>query len=167
MKILTLLIIAIFTGMGRTVKAAPPVQDDLEEVYCVDDSEYIAETSCRPHEEASDDDVGIYEAEEENGENEAYTSSNDEGYTYYGNMILTAYEWTDNTCADGRWPELCYTAACNDPNLWYKWVYIEGVGTYFIHDTGAMSSNVIDIYLGDYDSCINFGSFSADVYIIE
>lgn len=87
--------------------------------------------------------------------------------TYYSDMELTAYIWTGNPCADGVYPSEGYTAACNDPNLWHKWVYIEGVGTYYIHDTGGMSSNVIDIYVGDYDSAVQFGRQSSAVYILE
>lgn len=90
-----------------------------------------------------------------------------DGMTYYSTMELTAYMWTGNPCADGVYPAEGYTAACNDPNLWHKWVYIEGIGTYYIHDTGGMASNVIDVYLGTYDACVNFGRQSANVYILE
>ncbi len=90
-----------------------------------------------------------------------------DGMAYYSTMELTAYMWTGNPCADGVYPAEGYTAACNDPNLWHKWVYIEGVGTYYIHDTGGMASNVIDIYMGTYDACVNFGRQSANVYILE
>lgn len=89
------------------------------------------------------------------------------GMTYYGVMELTAYEETDNPCADGQYPQVGFTAACNDPGLWYKWVYIDGVGEYYIHDTGGMASNVIDIYMGDVSACYEFGRRSADVYIID
>lgn len=90
-----------------------------------------------------------------------------EGMTYYSNMELTAYVWTGNPCADGVYPAEGYTAACNDPNLWHKWVYIDGVGLRYIHDTGGMSSNVIDIYMGTYDACVSFGRQTANVYILE
>ena len=93
--------------------------------------------------------------------------SSPEGMTYYSNMELTAYVWTGNPCADGVYPAEGYTAACNDPALWHHWVYIEGVGTYYIHDTGGMASNVIDIYFGTYDACVSFGRRSANVYILE
>ena len=90
-----------------------------------------------------------------------------EGMTYYSTMELTAYVWTGNPCADGVYPAEGFTAACNDPALWHKWVYIEGVGTYYIHDTGGMASNVIDIYMGSYDACVSFGRQTANVYILE
>ena len=86
---------------------------------------------------------------------------------YYGYFELTAYTWTGNPCADGVYPSSGYTAACNDPGLWHKWVYIEGYGTYYIHDTGGMASNVIDIYMDSYDSCIQFGRRTANVYIVN
>lgn len=93
--------------------------------------------------------------------------SSPEGMTYYSNMELTAYVWTGNPCADGVYPAEGYTAACNDPNLWHKWVYIDGVGLRYIHDTGGMASNVIDIYVKDIDVATQFGRQAADVYIIE
>lgn len=86
---------------------------------------------------------------------------------YVGVYELTAYEETGNNCADGVYPQVGYTAACNDSSLWHKWVYIEGVGERYIHDTGGMARNVIDIYLGDYSTCIQFGRRSAKVYLIE
>lgn len=93
--------------------------------------------------------------------------SSPEGMTYYSNMELTAYVWTGNPCADGVYPAEGFTAACNDPNLWHKWVYIDGVGLRYIHDTGGMASNVIDIYLESYDACVSFGRQTANVYILE
>jgi 3D (Asp-Asp-Asp) domain-containing protein len=93
--------------------------------------------------------------------------SSPEGMTYYSTMELTAYMWTGNPCADGVYPAEGYTAACNDPALWHKWVYIEGVGTYYIHDTGGMASNVIDIYVKDIDVATQFGRQTANVYILE
>lgn len=93
--------------------------------------------------------------------------SSPEGMTYYANMELTAYVWTGNPCADGVYPAEGFTAACNDPNLWHRWVYIDGVGLRYIHDTGWMASNVIDIYMGTYDACVSFGRQTANVYILE
>ena len=88
--------------------------------------------------------------------------------TYLGCYELTAYMWTGNPCADGVYPECGYTVACNDPSLWHRWIYIEGYGNYYVHDVGGMPSyNIIDVYLGDYDSCVQFGRRSANVYLIE
>lgn len=86
---------------------------------------------------------------------------------YMGNYELTAYIETGNPCADGEYPQVGYTAACNDPDLWHKWVHIEGYGDYYIHDTGGMASNVIDIFVGSYDEAIQFGRRQGEVYIID
>ena len=101
---------------------------------------------------------------------EPEASESSESGTYLGWYKLTAYPWTNNPCADGAFPQLNYTAACNDPALWHKWVYIEGYGNYYIHDTGnkkIMGYDTIDIYMGDYDTCIQFGRQGANVYLIE
>jgi 3D (Asp-Asp-Asp) domain-containing protein len=87
--------------------------------------------------------------------------------TYVGYYELTAYCATGNPCADGVYPSVGYTAACNDSRLWHHWVYIEGYGTYYIHDTGGMASNVIDIFMGSYDECIAFGRQGAYVYYAD
>lgn len=89
------------------------------------------------------------------------------GISYVGTYELTAYIATGNPTADGSMPSTGYTAACNDPALWHKWIHIEGYGDYYVHDTGGMSSNVIDIFVGSYDEAIQFGRRSAEVYIIE
>ena len=86
---------------------------------------------------------------------------------YYGCFELTAYIETGNPCADGVYPQVGYTAACNDKNLWHKWVHIEGYGDYYIHDTGGMANNVIDIFMASYDEAIQFGRRKGEVYIIE
>lgn len=96
----------------------------------------------------------------------ADTSSSDTGDCYlYGTFELTAYCATGNACADGAYPSVGYTVACNDPALWHKWIYIEGYGTYYVHDTGGMASNVVDIFMGSYDECIQFGRRTAAVYV--
>ena len=90
------------------------------------------------------------------------------GGTYLGCYELTAYMWTGDPCADGVYPSCGYTVACNDPALWHRWIYIEGYGNYYVHDVGGMPSyNIIDVYLGDYDSCVQFGRRSANVYLLE
>ena len=112
----------------------------------------------------------IYEAtntdasSEEVVEDDVVSETNEE-YTYYANYQLTAYCATGNACADGVYPSVGYTVASNDPNLWHKWIYIDGWGTYYVHDKGAMPSNVIDIFMGSYDECIQFGRRSADIYV--
>ena len=87
--------------------------------------------------------------------------------TCMGCYELTAYIATGSPCADGAYPQVGYTVACNDKRLWHKWVEIEGYGTYYVHDTGGMASNVIDIFVGSYDEAIQFGRRSANIYITE
>lgn len=88
------------------------------------------------------------------------------GCSWYGTMDITAY-CSGSICADGSAPSVGYTAACNDPYLWHKWVYIEGVGDRYICDTGGMSGNVIDIFVGSYDEAVGFGRQSKGVYVYE
>ena len=95
------------------------------------------------------------------------TSQTTQNGEYAGCYELTAYIATGNPCADGDYPEVEHTAACNDPALWHRWIHIEGYGDYYVHDTGGMASNVIDIFMGSYDEAINFGRREAEVYIIE
>jgi len=85
---------------------------------------------------------------------------------YAGIFELTAYSETGNTCANGNYPTVGHTAASNYFPLGTK-IYIEGMGEYTIEDRGGMASNVIDIYMGDYDTCIEFGRKQAGIYIIN
>ena len=87
--------------------------------------------------------------------------------TYYGEFEFTAYTWTGNACSDGAYPTANYTAASNDPNLWHKWIYVDGIGDLYIHDTGGMAMNVIDVYVDTYDEAVAFGRKSASVYVYE
>ena len=86
---------------------------------------------------------------------------------YVGEYDLTAYESTGRACADGEYPQINYTVASNNDYLWHKWIYIAGYGLYYVHDTGGMSKNTLDIYMGDYNEAINFGRQRGDVYIVE
>ena len=98
---------------------------------------------------------------------EAIATPSEPVLEYAGNYELTAYIATGNPCADGVYPTTGFTAASNDPKLWHKYIEIEGYGTYYVHDTGGMSANVIDIFVGSYSEAIQFGRRSADVYIKE
>lgn len=119
--------------------------------------------------------VDDYIPEEEYIEPEPVEENNEEpsepnDWVYYGRMNTTAYEWTGDRCADERYPEVGYTAACNDPALWNHWIYIEGVGERYIHDTGSvavMGYDTVDIYMGDVDTCFQYGTRTADIYIID
>ena len=105
--------------------------------------------------------VKVEEAEAEKEEQVSNSGS------YYGCLELTAYTWTGNPCADGVYPSSGYTVACNNSDLWHHWIYIEGYGNYYVHDTGGMGYGVIDIYMDSYDSCIQFGRRSANIYVID
>lgn len=89
-----------------------------------------------------------------------------EGRSYLGDYQLTAYEWTGNPCANGNYPTEGYTIASNTLPIGTR-VYIEGIGERVVEDTGGMAGNVIDIYMGDPSSCIQFGRQSGAVYVIE
>ena len=87
-------------------------------------------------------------------------------YTYLGSYQLTAYAWTGSRCANGNYPTLNYTIASNSIPMGSR-VYIEGYGEYVVEDRGGMASNVIDVYMGDYSTCMQFGRRTADVYLIN
>lgn len=89
-----------------------------------------------------------------------------EGASYLGNYELTAYEWTGNPCANGNYPTEGLTIASNTLPLGTR-VYIEGIGERTVEDTGGMPGNVIDIYMGDPGTCVQFGRQNAEVYILE
>ena len=101
----------------------------------------------------------------ESDEVESYEPDN-LGRTYLGTYQLTAYEWTGSPCANGNYPTTNYTVAFNSLPLGTK-IYIEGYGDYVVEDRGGMGNNVIDVYMGDYSACIQFGRRSANVYIYE
>ena len=87
---------------------------------------------------------------------------------YLGTFEMTAYEWTGNPCANGNYPEVGYTVACNSLPLGTK-VYIEGVGYRVVEDRGAdwHSYNWMDLYLGDVASCYEWGIRSVEVYVVR
>lgn len=86
--------------------------------------------------------------------------------TLVGYYELTAYEETEYPCANGNYPTVGYTVACNSLPLGTR-IYIEGYGEYVVEDTGGMGGGVVDIYLGDPGACIQFGRQGANVYIIN
>lgn len=88
------------------------------------------------------------------------------GDGYLGSYELTAYTWTGNPCASGVYPEDGITVASNTIPLGTK-IYIEGIGERTVQDTGGMSGGVIDVYMDNYNDCIQFGRQSAEVYILE
>lgn len=108
------------------------------------------------------------EAEEVIEPEEIAEESPEEELEYLGTFEMTAYEWTGNPCANGNYPEVGYTVACNSLPLGTT-VYIEGVGYRVVEDRGVEwhSSNWMDLYLGDVDSCYQWGIRSVEVYIVR
>lgn len=83
-----------------------------------------------------------------------------------GGFLLTAYEWTGKTCANGNYPTVGYTCASNYYPLGTR-LWIEGIGERVVEDTGGMGMNVVDIYMGDEETCIQFGVQEAQITVIE
>ena len=123
-----------------------------------------ATSSKVPIQEPGEEDFSVYYADDEPPADNSNSTSN---MTLVGTYELTAYAWTGSPCADGVMPQIGYTVASNDPSLWHKWIYIEGVGDRYVHDTGGMAVSCIDIYLGDYNSCIQFGRQNALVWLYD
>lgn len=88
------------------------------------------------------------------------------GWTDVGGFLLTAYEWTGKTCANGNYPTVGYTCASNYYPLGTR-LWIEGIGERVVEDTGGMGMNVVDIYMGDEETCIQFGVQEAQITVIE
>ena len=108
------------------------------------------------------------EAEEVIEPEEIAEESPEEELEYLGTFEMTAYEWTGSPCANGNYPEVGYTVACNSLPLGTT-VYIEGVGYRVVEDRGAEWHGDwwMDLYLGDVDSCYEWGVRSVDVYIVR
>lgn len=96
----------------------------------------------------------------------AKNSQNAEKGSFIGSYQLTAYIATGNRCASGVYPTVNHTVACNSIPLGTK-IYIEGYGEFVVEDTGGMAGNVIDIFVADYGSAIQFGRRTANVYVIS
>ena len=88
--------------------------------------------------------------------------------TYLGTYEITAYEETGNCCANGNYPTVGYTIACNSLDFGTK-VYIDGVGERVVEDRGGPShgNNWIDLYLGDVVACYEWGIQYRDVWLVE
>ena len=96
-----------------------------------------------------------------------YISKNNplEDYECLGLWTLTAYYETGNATASGVYPSVGTTLAHNTLPFGTE-LYIEGYGTWIVQDRGptSMGSEWADLYLGDYDECIQFGVREARVY---
>ena len=99
-------------------------------------------------------------------EMKARWSAPSSGWSDAGGFLLTAYEWTGKTCANGNYPTVGYTCASNYYPLGTR-LWIEGIGERVVEDTGGMGMNVVDIYMGDEETCIQFGVQEAQITVIE
>lgn len=91
--------------------------------------------------------------------------SEPEGMTYLGVYYVTGYTATGNATSSGVMPSVGWTAACNGLPMGTI-VYIEGIGTRQIQDTGGMSNSVIDVFVGSTSEAYAItGSY--EVYIVE
>ena len=97
-------------------------------------------------------------------EPEVVEVSEPEGMTYIGTYYCTGYVATGNPCANGNYPTVGYTIASNSLPMGTT-VYIEGLGTRVVEDTGAMPASVIDIFVGSVDEAYAItGSYEVYVY---
>lgn len=87
---------------------------------------------------------------------------------YLGNWRITAYAETGFACANGNYPTVGYSVACNSLPFGTK-IYIEGVGIRTVEDRGPewLGSQWCDLYLGDEATCIAWGNQYRDVYLVE
>ena len=85
---------------------------------------------------------------------------------YMGEWHITAYAETGYVCANGNYPTEGYTIACNSLPFGTE-VYIEGVGFRTVEDRGPewLGSSWCDLYLGDHDSCVQWGSQYRKVWV--
>ena len=108
------------------------------------------------------------EIEEVDENTDSVDESANESLEYIGSFDMTAYEWTGSPCANGNYPTVGYTVACNSLPLGTQ-VYIEGVGYRVVEDRGAEwhSDYWMDLYLGDVDACYEWGVRTVEVYIVR
>ena len=104
----------------------------------------------------------------ENGYVSAEFVGEDLGMEYLGEWRITAYAYTGSPCANGNYPTTGYTIACNSLPFGTE-VYIEGVGIRTVEDRGPewLGSEWCDLYLGDYNSCVNWGSQYRGVWRVK
>lgn len=87
---------------------------------------------------------------------------------FLGTFEITAY-CQGNITSTGTKPTAGRTIAV-DPNVipYGSVIEIEGYGTYVAEDCGgAVKGNIIDMYIPNYDKCIQFGRKKLNVYIIK
>lgn len=88
-------------------------------------------------------------------------------YQVLGNWRITAYYETGLNTASGVYPEPHVTAAHNTLPFGTE-LYVAGYGFWTVQDRGpgSMGTEWMDIYLGDYSTCVQFGEKHAEVYLV-
>ena len=88
--------------------------------------------------------------------------------TAMGEWRITAYAYTGSPCANGEMPEAGRTVACNSLPFGTE-VYIDGVGFRTVTDRGpaSMGDSWIDLYLGDYSACVQWGDQRREVWVMK
>ena len=91
-----------------------------------------------------------------------------EGMELLGTWRVTAYAETGYPCANGQYPSVGYTVACNSLPFGAR-IYVEGIGERVVEDRGPswLGSEWCDLYLGDYWSCVQGGSRNLKVWRME
>lgn len=99
-----------------------------------------------------------------------YTQKTDpmQDMEYLGEWRVTAYAETGYPCANGNYPIVGYTIACNSLPFGTE-VYIEDVGFRTVEDRGPawLGDQWCDLYLGDYDSCVAWGDQTKKVWRVK
>ena len=85
-----------------------------------------------------------------------------------GTWRVTAYAETGYPCANGNYPTTGYTVACNSLPFGTQ-IYVEDVGFRTVEDRGpaSLGSEWCDLYLGDYNSCVQWGNQYRRVYRVK
>lgn len=88
-------------------------------------------------------------------------------YEYCGTWLLTAYFETGQQTASGLWPEEGTTLAHNTLPFGTQ-IYVQGYGFWEVQDRGpqSMGTEWADLYLADFDTCVQFGTKNAKVYLV-
>lgn len=83
-----------------------------------------------------------------------------------GEWRITAYAETGYPCANGNYPTVGYTIACNSLDFGTE-VYIEDVGFRTVEDRGPayLGDAWCDLYLGEFNACIAWGDQTRRVWL--
>lgn len=86
--------------------------------------------------------------------------------TYLGNLYITGYVWTGNSTSSGEYPYVGGVAMSRDYGLPYgTTIYIEGLGTYVLNDTGC-DYGVVDVFCDSVSACYALTRYT-DVYVVN